>query len=183
MLSVGQAVVGAGVTAGTVIRALGSGTGGTGTYTVAPSQTVSSGAMTAPHPWAKVVQDADLDLLIIGEPMNEQYPTGFVGSLRSFVNNRALNTGVGTWPMPRLTGTAPPPRLSLSSLATTPCQMPAFPAFPTQADLEAAYMARGASLVACEAAPSERRRDPDGRTRASGPLASAAVSHRSVLPF
>lgn len=45
-LAVGQTVVGAGVTANTQITALGSGTGGNGTYTVNNSQTVSSEAMT-----------------------------------------------------------------------------------------------------------------------------------------
>lgn len=46
-LNVGDNVAGAGVTAGTTITALGSGTGGTGTYTVSASQTVASEAMTA----------------------------------------------------------------------------------------------------------------------------------------
>lgn len=41
-LFVGQKISGAGVTAGTYITALGTGTGGTGTYTVSTSQTVSS---------------------------------------------------------------------------------------------------------------------------------------------
>lgn len=41
-LYVGQTVQGSGVTAGTIITALGTGTGGTGTYTVNRSQTVSS---------------------------------------------------------------------------------------------------------------------------------------------
>lgn len=45
-LAVGQPVSGAGVTAGTVITALGTGTGGVGTYTVSASQTVASEAMT-----------------------------------------------------------------------------------------------------------------------------------------
>lgn len=46
-LAVGQPITGTGVTAGTVITALGTGTGGTGTYTVSASQTVSSTAITA----------------------------------------------------------------------------------------------------------------------------------------
>lgn len=41
-LAVGQTVTGAGVLSGTVITALGTGTGGTGTYTVSKSQTVGS---------------------------------------------------------------------------------------------------------------------------------------------
>lgn len=44
-LAVGQTVTGVGVAAGTVITALGTGTGGDGTYTVSPAQTVASGAM------------------------------------------------------------------------------------------------------------------------------------------
>jgi hypothetical protein len=45
-LAVGQTVVGGTAETGTVILALGSGTGGTGTYTVNISQTVSSASMT-----------------------------------------------------------------------------------------------------------------------------------------
>lgn len=46
-LTVGQTLSGSGVTAGTTITALGTGTGGTGTYTVSASQTVSSTTITA----------------------------------------------------------------------------------------------------------------------------------------
>lgn len=49
-LAVGQLVDGSGTTAGTYITALGSGTGGTGTYTVNASQTVGSEAMTTSNP-------------------------------------------------------------------------------------------------------------------------------------
>ena len=45
-LQVGQVLSGSGITAGTYISALGTGTGGTGTYTVSPSQTVASTAIT-----------------------------------------------------------------------------------------------------------------------------------------
>jgi hypothetical protein len=45
-LRVGQTITGAGVAAGTVITALGTGTGGTGTYAVNNSQTVASGTLT-----------------------------------------------------------------------------------------------------------------------------------------
>lgn len=46
-LAVGQTISGAGVTEGTTITALGSGSGGTGTYTVSSTQTVASTAITA----------------------------------------------------------------------------------------------------------------------------------------
>lgn len=46
-LAIGQTVFGSGVTGGTTITGLGTGTGGTGTYTVGTSQTVSSEAMGA----------------------------------------------------------------------------------------------------------------------------------------
>ena len=46
-LSVGQTISGSGVTAGTKITALGTGIGGTGTYTVDTSQTASSTTVTA----------------------------------------------------------------------------------------------------------------------------------------
>lgn len=47
---------------------------------------------------------------------------------------------------------AAPPRLALPVEATTPCRLERLPDRPTQADLEAAYVARGAGLVACDAA-------------------------------
>ena len=46
-LSVGQTISGAGVTAGTLITSLGTGTGGTGTYNISVSQTVASEAITS----------------------------------------------------------------------------------------------------------------------------------------
>jgi len=46
-LAVNQAISGAGVTAGTTITALGTGTGGNGTYTVSASQTVASETITS----------------------------------------------------------------------------------------------------------------------------------------
>lgn len=46
VLAVGQPVSGVGVTAGTYITALGTGTGGVGTYTVSAAQTVASEALT-----------------------------------------------------------------------------------------------------------------------------------------
>lgn len=47
IFAVGQTISGTGVTAGTTITALGTGTGGAGTYTVSVSQTVSSTTITA----------------------------------------------------------------------------------------------------------------------------------------
>ena len=47
---------------------------------------------------------------------------------------------------------APPPRLALPTTATTPCVLPRLPEAPTQADLDVAYVERGARLVACEGA-------------------------------
>jgi len=46
-LAVGQELTGSGITPGTVITALGTGTGGTGTYTVSPSQTAPSTTISA----------------------------------------------------------------------------------------------------------------------------------------
>lgn len=45
-----------------------------------------------------------------------------------------------------------PPRLAIPVQATTPCLLDRLAERPTLADLEAAYMARGAALVACDAA-------------------------------
>lgn len=49
---------------------------------------------------------------------------------------------------------ATPPRLTLPQAAVTPCRLDRLPEAPTQADLEAAYVARGAALVACDDARS-----------------------------
>jgi hypothetical protein len=45
-----------------------------------------------------------------------------------------------------------PPRLTLPRMATTPCVLERLPDSPTEADLEVAYIERGARLVACEQA-------------------------------
>lgn len=44
------------------------------------------------------------------------------------------------------------PRLILPQAATTPCVLVRLSAAPTEADLEVAYVERGARLVACESA-------------------------------
>jgi len=46
----------------------------------------------------------------------------------------------------------PPPRLSIPAAAERPCLLDVLPADPTQADLEIAYMARGASVLNCDGA-------------------------------
>lgn len=48
--------------------------------------------------------------------------------------------------------TVAPPRRQLPETATTPCSLPRVGPSPTLADLEAAYGARGAAIVACESA-------------------------------
>ena len=45
---------------------------------------------------------------------------------------------------------AEPPRLTLPEAATRPCVLERLPEAPTIADLEVAYVERGARLVACE---------------------------------
>ena len=45
-----------------------------------------------------------------------------------------------------------PPRLTLPEAALKACVLPVLPATPTAADLDAAYLARGAQIVACDGA-------------------------------
>jgi len=45
-----------------------------------------------------------------------------------------------------------PIRLSLPAAALTRCRLPVLPDEPTQADLEATYVERGAALIECEGA-------------------------------
>jgi len=47
---------------------------------------------------------------------------------------------------------ADPPRLILPQMATMPCVLDRLPEAPTQADLEVAYIERGARLIECEMA-------------------------------
>jgi hypothetical protein len=56
-LAVGQTLYGAGIAAGTVITAVGTGTGGTGTYTVGLSQTVTSEALIGAGPLPSITGD------------------------------------------------------------------------------------------------------------------------------
>lgn len=51
-LAIGQRISGTGISANTIITALGTGTGGTGTYTVSNSQTVASTTVTAITPYS-----------------------------------------------------------------------------------------------------------------------------------
>ena len=57
-LAVGLLIADANITAGTVITALGTGSGGAGTYTVSPSQTAASAVFTSPA-WAYVSKAYD----------------------------------------------------------------------------------------------------------------------------
>lgn len=59
-LAVGQTITGSGVTGGTTITALGTGTGGVGTYTVSATQTVSSTSITATGPTYTAGTDFEL---------------------------------------------------------------------------------------------------------------------------
>jgi len=47
---------------------------------------------------------------------------------------------------------ADPPRLTLPALSEAPCHLAVLPDNPTQADLEAVYITRGAGIVTCNAA-------------------------------
>lgn len=48
--------------------------------------------------------------------------------------------------------TVAPVRLSLPDAATRPCALAVLPADPTAADLDTAYVQRGAQILACDAA-------------------------------
>jgi len=48
--------------------------------------------------------------------------------------------------------TVAPPRLVLPEAATRPCALAILPEAPVLADLEAAYLTRGAQIVACDGA-------------------------------
>lgn len=52
----------------------------------------------------------------------------------------------------RLPSPVAPPRLMLAEAVRQPCELARLPDQPTAADLEAAYVRRGAQLAACDAA-------------------------------
>ncbi len=58
-----------------------------------------------------------------------------------------LIAGCATSPPP-----VAPPRLKLPDAAAQPCPLAVLPPNPTQGDLDAAYITRGAQVVACDAA-------------------------------
>ena len=82
-LQVGMAVYGAGVAVGTYITALGTGDGGTGTYTVSVSQTVASGALTA-----------NLSASVTGSISGATLTVTAVASGRLFVGQAIAGTGI-----------------------------------------------------------------------------------------
>ncbi len=81
VLAVGQTLSGTGVTAGTLIWALGTGTGGTGTYFVSPSQTTASTSITAIATNVVVTFDSTVSAFVItsgivGTPSTIGFATG-----------------------------------------------------------------------------------------------------------
>lgn len=95
-VQVGQVLSGTGITAGTYITALGTGTGGAGTYTVSASQTVSSTtistagfAFTGIPSWAKRVT-----IVVEGVSSNSTNDMEFiVGTASGFVNSGYVGGG------------------------------------------------------------------------------------------
>ncbi|SFS75856.1 hypothetical protein SAMN05192570_2370 [Brevundimonas viscosa] len=74
-------------------------------------------------------------------PINPWIPTGSVALLIMIASCAASPPTSAT-----------PPRIALPTEATTPCRLDRLPDQPTLADLEAGYVARGAGIVACDAA-------------------------------
>lgn len=84
-IAVGQTVLGVGITAGTIITALGTGTGGAGTYIINNSQTVGSEAMTTQATPLTVAYDSVSGGLVItsgitGVPSTIAFATGTIST-------------------------------------------------------------------------------------------------------
>jgi len=89
VLAVGSFISGTGVTAGTYITALGSGTGGAGTYTVSASQTVSSTTITSGDVFkiALYTSSATLDSsTTVYSSSNESSGTGYTAGGATLTN-------------------------------------------------------------------------------------------------
>lgn len=94
-IGVGSAIYGVGVTAGTVVTSLGTGTGGIGTYNINNSQSVSSEYMVA----SAFQQDASVAIQIVNNPMKWQ--AGIMFDATSLtgcdgVNGTAVAIGLAT---------------------------------------------------------------------------------------
>ncbi|NBT05149.1 MAG: hypothetical protein EBS94_17340, partial [Proteobacteria bacterium] len=85
-LAVGQVITGSGVTAGTVITALGTGTGRTGTYTITPSQTVST----------PTLMNASATYLSVSDVTSGTLAVGQVLSRNSVTDTSIIALGTGT---------------------------------------------------------------------------------------
>lgn len=90
-LRVGDSITGTGVTAGTIITAFGSGTGGTGTYTVNNSQTVTSTTLTVSSNILRVT-DVASGVLTPGDAIS----TGITGAptVQSFAASGSTGAGL-----------------------------------------------------------------------------------------
>jgi hypothetical protein len=102
-IQVGDPVTGTGITAGTYVSALGSGTGGAGTYTVSASQTVASTTMTIAQSVAASFKFHAVDFYYCGHGINGTVAgTGVINDIW-FINSSfdglmggvALFTGAG----------------------------------------------------------------------------------------
>lgn len=62
------------------------------------------------------------------------------------------------------------PTLTLPQAARTPCRLPTLPDNPTQADLDAAYLARGEAVAVCDGRRDLAVQAFDAQTRALTPL-------------
>lgn len=88
-LAVGQTLTGAGVTAGTIITQLGTGTGGNGTYFVNLTQTVASEALTANPTAATVIYDSVAGAFVITSGI-----TGTASTIAAATGSTAASLGL-----------------------------------------------------------------------------------------
>ena len=120
-LAVGQVVTGTGVSAGTLISALGTGTGGTGTYIVSLPQTVASEALTATGAGAVMtVTHVNSGTLAVGQPIAGTSVA--TGTLISALGAGTGGTGTYVVTVPQTiaseTLTAPVPTMTVTAVSS-----------------------------------------------------------------
>lgn len=101
---VGQVVEGANITPGTVITALGTGTGGAGTYTVSPSQTAASAAVKAGKTTVAYDSVSDAFTITSGTPIAGGAVTITTGAMATALK---LNTADGAVSSPGAAAATP----------------------------------------------------------------------------
>lgn len=89
---------------------------------------------------------------------------------RPFLTSGLIACAVLTASCATRPASAPPPLLTLPDAARQPCTLPILPESPTQADLDATYLARGQTIAICDGRRDLAVQSFDAQQRALQPI-------------